>query len=290
MAERNFWKMLEARQRRDNFIGVGLDSSYYFIPMVCRKSTIRETIYCFNREIFEVTKDLASVYKSSLPFYREKDYGVEGIEALIKTNRYIYEEAPDVPIILDCKLGGTLRENKIDAEAAFELYLADAVTIHAYPDQKALEPFLERPDKGIFILCRTSDSEDGDLQNLETEGEPLYKRIARKVADEWNKNNNCGLVVAAVYPDELREVRSVAGDLTILSPAIGAQGGSLEKLAEFGLNSRGLGIIPCSSRSIIQASLDSDFASAARDKTVELWKSFNDYRRHYLNASGERRC
>jgi orotidine-5'-phosphate decarboxylase len=146
----------------------------------------------------------------------------------------------------------------------------DAVTVHPYLGSEALKPFLDRKDKGIFVLCRTSNQGASELQDLEVDGEPLYKKVAHLVAEKWNTNGNCGVVVGATYPKELEEVRAIVGDMPILIPGVGAQGGDVKKAVTAGKDSSGKGIIVTASRSIIFASDKADFADAARVKAQEI--------------------
>ena len=309
MSERNFRQLLETQWARGNFVCVGLDSEFGKIPESARRSgnecelSIPNTIVAFNRAIVEATKDFVCAYKPNAAFYEA--HGMEGIAALQRTITDIHAIAPDVPVILDAKRADIGNTNVGYAMAAFDFFRADAITVHPYLGAEALQPFLARVDKGIIVLCRTSNPGAGEFQDpdlLLTEEEcqalfyneatgectrdipndsitmPFYQYVAYRVANHWNKNSNCALVVGATYPEELREVRGIIGDIPVLIPGIGAQGGDVEKTVTAGKDSRGQGMIINSSRGIIFASKDADFAEAARRETEKLRNLINQYR------------
>jgi len=164
------------------------------------------------------------------------------------------------------------------AKEAFERYKADAVTVNPYMGGDTLKPFLKHRDKGVIILCRTSNPGARDIQDLSSDGEKIYRIIAVKAAREWNHEGNVALVVGATYPDELREVRSIAGDMPLLVPGIGAQGGDVKKAVENGKDSRGSGMIINSSRGIIFAGEGKGFSDAARKAAIALRDEINKFR------------
>jgi orotidine-5'-phosphate decarboxylase len=282
MNNRSFRKMLENQWSRGNSVCVGLDSEFGKIPEFAHRSgdkcdvSIADTIVAFNRAIVEATKDLVCAYKPNVAFYEA--HGVEGISALQRTIADIHTIAPDVPVILDAKRADIGNTNAGYVDAAFDFLKADAITVHPYLGAEALQPFLARADKGVIVLCRTSNPGAGEFQDLSVNGEPLYRFVARRVASEWNKNDNCSLVVGATYPYELREVRGIVGDMPILIPGIGAQGGDVAKTVSAGQDSHGYGMIINSSRGIIFASKGVDFAEAARCETEKLRDLINQYR------------
>jgi len=241
MGERNFREMLEKQWAKNHFVCVGLDSDFNKIPKEAQKGTIKETIFSFNCQIVNTTADLVCAYKPNIAFYEEQ--GVEGINALIQTVIYIRGRAPEVPIILDAKRADIGNTNKGYVQMAFHIYGADAVTVHPYLGREALKPFLEKEDKGIIVLCRTSNPGAGEFQDLKMDGESLYQIIAKRVARHWNENNNCAVVVGATYPEELQKVRELVGDMPILIPGIGKQGGDVEKTVKAGKDSKGEGMI-----------------------------------------------
>lgn len=289
MSDRNFRQMLEAQWAKGNFVCVGLDSEFGKIPESARvggnECEVHEgnTIVAFNRAIVEATKDFVCAYKPNAAFYEA--YGAEGISALHRTIADIHAIAPDVPVILDAKRADIGNTNAGYVEAAFDFLRADAITVHPYLGAEALQPFLARADKGVIVLCKTSNPGAGEFQDWDISGDvvpggymPLYKYVAHRVSREWNKNGNCALVVGATYPEQLREVREVVGDMPILIPGIGAQGGDVEKTVTAGKDSRGWGMIINSSRGIIFASKGADFAEAARRETEKLRDMINQYR------------
>ena len=265
---RDFKQLLEAQWKKGKFLCVGLDSDFEKIPDSIRQNGTRETIVAFNRAIVDATKDIVLSYKPNPAFYEA--HGDEGWNALRETIQYIHDVAPELPVILDAKRGDIGNTNNGYAESAFDHLRADAVTVHPYFGSEALAPFLERADKGIIVLCRSSNSGAGEFQNLEVNGEALYRVVARQVVDSWNGNGNCSVMVGATYPDELREVRQIVGEMPILIPGIGAQHGDLDKTVAAGRNAKGEGMIISSSRAVIFASGGLDFAQAAREKATEL--------------------
>jgi orotidine-5'-phosphate decarboxylase len=268
MSDRNFRKLLDAQWEQSKFLCVGLDSDLEKIPEAARKDGIRETIVNFNRAVVDATKDIVGAYKPNSAFY--ESYGHEGWSALSETIQYIHEQAPEVPVILDAKRGDIGNTNEGYAISAFDHLLADAITVQPYPGREALQPFLDRKEKGVIVLCRMSNPGAGEFQDLQIAGTPLYKIVAEHVAKEWNGNGNCALVVGATFPDELKEVREIIGDMPILIPGVGVQGGDIGKTVAAGKDSRGAGIIISVSRAIIFASSGADYADAARAKAQEL--------------------
>ena len=164
------------------------------------------------------------------------------------------------------------------AVEAFDRYGADAVTLNPYLGRDSVQPFLDRADKGVVLLCRTSNVGAGDFQDLDCGGKPLYQRVATKVADEWNGNGNCLLVIGATWPRELAEVRAIVGDLPFLVPGIGAQGGDVEAVVTQGCTGDGKGLAISSSRAILYAGNGEDFAGAAGAAAMELRASINRFR------------
>lgn len=279
MSGRNFMEMLRAQWNKGNFVCVGLDSEHSKIPDSVKDHyySVSNAVVAFNLAIVQATKDLVCAYKPNTAFYEA--YGVEGITALQKTIADIHAIAPDVPVILDAKRGDIGNTNMGYVKFAFEYLQADAITVHPYLGGEALKPFLDQADKGVFVLCRTSNPGAGELQDTGRvyDGMPLYEYVAGRVALEWNKNGNCGLVVGATYPRELEEVRKIVGDMPILIPGVGAQGGDVEKTVKAGKGSHGQGMIINSSRGIIFASQGPNFAEAARHETATLRGMINMY-------------
>lgn len=278
---RSFRKLLEQHWSHGRFVCVGLDSELEKIPTTAQQRNsddslaIKETMVAFNRAIIEATKDLVCAYKPNSAFYEA--HGVAGLMALEETMHLLHTIAPNVPIILDAKRGDIGNTNNGYITSAFDHLKADAITLHPYMGKKSLQPFLDRTEKGIIILCRTSNEGADEFQNLSIDGEELYKKVARQISTQWNHNNNCGLVVGATCPDELREVRQLVGNMPLLIPGVGAQGGSVEETVRAAKDSHGAGMIINSSRGILFASSEADFAEAARRETEKLHHLINQY-------------
>lgn len=264
VAPLTFLEKLTARWQQEHFVCVGLDVDYELLPAIVREQrTIEDAIFVFNRVIIDATANLVCAYKPNSAFYER--YGEAGIRALSRTISYSRNNFPHIPIILDAKRADIGSTNIGYVLSAFDELGVDAITVHPYLGKEALAPFLERKDKGIIVLAKTSNPGSGEFQDLLV-GEdhvPLYQVVARNVAQYWNKNGNCGLVVGATYPAELRRVRELVGDMPLLIPGIGAQGGDVAATVAAGRDSRGWGMIISASRSVIYASRKADFAQAA---------------------------
>lgn len=267
-------KLDQVVQKADSLVCVGLDSDIEKIPSFLKEK--KYPLFEFNKAIIDGTHDLVCAYKPNSAFYEAE--GAFGITQLKMTCDYLEEKYPEIVIILDAKRADIGSTNEGYVKFIFDYLGVDAVTLHPYLGREAIQPFLARLDKGCIILCRTSNPGAGEFQDLQTGGETLYKVIARKVVEEWNGNGNCLLVVGATYPEELREVRKIAGDMTFLVPGVGAQGGDIEKTVKAGLNSKGSGMIISSSRGIIFASTGRDFAQKARTAAKALKDEINKYR------------
>ena len=278
-----FLSLLERRWQKGCFVCVGLDPEYGRLPQSLKQKLEEgmipeEAFYHFGCEIIAATHDLVCAYKPNSAFYEAQ--GDAGLRALTRTIAYCKEQYPEIPVILDAKRADIGNTNQGYVRAAFEWLQADAITVHPYLGREALAPFLRQRDKGIFILAKTSNPGSGEFQDLPVgpAGEPLYLLVARNVAEQWNSEGNCALVVGATYPEEIKRVRSVVGDLPLLIPGIGAQGGDVAATVKAAQDSRGWGMIINSSRGIIYASNGPDFAQAARKATLQLHEEINRYR------------
>lgn len=252
-------------QRADaihSLLCVGLDCTIERIPESFSKSDTPQ--FDFNKYIIEQTHTYTAAYKPNMAFYEAR--GEQGWHELKLTIQYIRAEHPDIFTICDAKRGDIGSTSEAYATAIFDDLGFDAVTLQPYLGREALSPFLQREDKGCIILCRTSNPGAGEFQDLQVEGVPLWQKVAQQVADEWNEHENCMLVMGATYPDEMRQVRSLVGDLTFLVPGIGAQGGNVQQTLEAGLNSQNKGLIISSSRGIIFADDPARAAQALRDE------------------------
>lgn len=265
----NFVEKLDAATKKNNsLLCIGLDVDLKKIPQsLINKS---DPIFEFNKCIIDATRDLVCAYKPNIAFYEM--YGIYGMEALIRTIEYV---DGDIPMILDAKRGDIGNTAAAYAKAAFDIYKADAVTINPYMGFDSIEPFQTYKDKGLFILCLTSNQSSKDFQ---TDGEePLYIKVAKKVKI-WNNYGGCGLVVGATKAEELKEIRALVGDMPILIPGVGAQGGDLQTSVRCGTTKKGDRAIINSSRGIIYASSGEDFAGAAKVAARKLKEEINSYR------------
>lgn len=251
----------------DSLVCVGLDSAPDRIP--ARFQGEESPQFAFNRWIIEQTHAYASAYKPNIAFYEAA--GEAGLHALALTLDYLRATHPAILTICDAKRADIGSTNAGYVTAIFDRLGFDAVTLHPYLGQEALQPFLSRADKGCIVLCRTSNPGAGELQDLDVGGKPLWQAVAERVRDAWNANDNCMLVVGATYPEELRQVRALVGDMPLLVPGIGAQGGDVEATVKAGLDSQGRGLILNSARGIIFAD---DPAAAARDlrDAINRWR------------------
>ncbi len=215
-------------------------------------------IFEFCRDIVDATADLVCAFKPQIAYFAAA--GAEG--DLERLCRHLGDHHPAVPLILDAKRGDIGSTAEQYATEAFDRYGADAVTVSPYLGTDSVEPFLRRG--AVFVLCRTSNPGSGDFQSLEVDGEPLYLHIARRVSSEWTALGECGLVVGATYPDELRAVRATVGDLPLLVPGVGAQGGDAAATVAAGADTTGRGLLVNSSRAVLYASSGPDWLDAAR--------------------------
>lgn len=224
-----------------------------------------QSLFSFNKRIIEATADLVCSYKLNIAFY--ESIGLKGLLQLKFTIKYLKTKYPEIPIIIDAKIGDIGNTNKGYVQFLFRILEADAVTVNPYLGEEAMGPFLEMKDKGIIVLCRTSNKGAGEFQDLKISGAPLYQIVAKNVSKKWNRNRNCLLVVGATYPGELKKVRQIVGqNMTILVPGVGAQGGDLEAILHAGLNKKGKGLIINSSRGIILSKNPRQEAKNLRDE------------------------
>jgi orotidine-5'-phosphate decarboxylase len=241
---------------------VGLDSEIRQIPAAFQSDDMPQ--FAFNRWIIDQTHAFTSAYKLNTAFYEAR--GDQGWHELYLSVEYLRNKYPDMLTICDAKRGDIGSTNNGYAKAIFDELGFDAITLHPYLGREALQPFLERADKGAIILCRTSNPGAGELQDLPVDGKPLWQVVAEKVSRDWNMNGNCMLVVGATYPSEMRQIRAIAGEMTFLVPGIGAQGGDVDAVVEAGLNADGRGLILTASRSIIFAANPGQAAQSTRDQ------------------------
>jgi orotidine-5'-phosphate decarboxylase len=252
-----------------SLVCVGLDPEIErFPPQVVDQAS---PIFQFNKAIIDATADLVCAYKPQFAHYA----AYEAEDQLERTIDYIQSTYPGIPVILDSKRGDVGNTAERYAIEAFERYHADAVTVNPYLGGDSMEPFLKYEDKGVIILCRTSNPGAGDLQDQEVGGRRLFHIVADLAARRWNSRGNCALVVGATYPRELAEVREIVGNMPFLVPGIGAQGGDVAQAVKSGQTATGAGLVISSSRSILYASSGEDFVSAAREATLKLRDQIN---------------
>ncbi|MBS1196404.1 MAG: orotidine 5-phosphate decarboxylase, subfamily 2 [Proteobacteria bacterium] len=262
-----------AWQKNNSLLCVGLDPDPAKFPahLKGRDKAILE----FCTAIVNATADLVCCFKPQIAYFAARR-AEDQLEALIA---HIHDRHPGVPVILDAKRGDIGSTAEQYAVEAFERFGADAVTINPYLGRDSVEPYLAYPDKGVILLCRTSNPGGSDLQFLDVGGgEKLYERVARLVANEWNTSGQCALVVGATFPAEIARVREIVGDLPLLVPGIGAQGGDIEATVKAGRTANGNGLMINSSRAILYAGKDENFAAAARQAALETKNAINQYR------------
>lgn len=267
-------KLNNAIKKNNSLLCIGLDSDLEKIPSFLLKK--QDPIFEFNKEIINQTYNLVCAYKPNIAYYESR--GAKGIVSLKKTIEYVNKNYPDIPLICDAKRADIGFTSEQYAKALFDYFNFDALTINPYLGFDSMEPFLNYKNKGIIILCRTSNPGASDFQDLMIENEPLYIKIAKKV-NQWNKKyKNCLMVVGATWTAQLREVRKIAPEMFFLIPGIGAQGGDLEKTLKNGLTRGKSGLIISLSRTIIYASPEKDFAQKAKEKALEVKNLINKYR------------
>jgi len=254
-----FTEMLRERWRTaDTLLCVGLDPDLTRFPAHLRAAD--DSIFEFCRAIVDATADLVCAFKPQIAYFASQR-AEDQLESLVA---HIRRQHPAVPVILDAKRGDIGSTAEHYAREAFERYGAHAVTLSPYMGFDSIQPYLAYADRGAFLLCRTSNAGGADLQMLDVGGERLYEKLARLAASNWNSNGQLGLVVGATYPSELARVRALAGELPLLVPGIGAQGGDIDASVRAGQTATGDGIVINSSRAILYAGHGDDFAAQAR--------------------------
>jgi orotidine-5'-phosphate decarboxylase len=270
-----FTDMLAAAWATNNsLLCVGLDPDPAKFPAHLKDKP--DAIFQFCAAIADATADLACAFKPQIAYFaahRAEDQ----LEALIA---HLHEKHPGMPVILDAKrgdIGSTAEQYAIEA---FERYQADAATVNPYMGRDSVEPWLAYPDKGVILLCRTSNPGGSDLQfqKVGAGKTALYELVAEKVAKEWNTTGQCALVVGATFPGEIEKVRRIVGDLPLLVPGIGAQGGDIEATVKAGRTAKGTGLMINSSRAILYAGKGEDYADAARTVALHTRDAINRYR------------
>lgn len=253
----------------NSLVCVGLDSELSRLPAEFQQKKYPQ--FEFNTWIIEQTHEFVAAYKPNAAFYEAQ--GDKGIQELKLTVEYLQANYCDIPIILDAKRGDIESTNQGYVKFAFDWLGVDAITLHPYLGKAALQPFLEREDKGCIILCKTSNKNSNEFQDLivDTVGTKMWEQVAQQVAQKWNEHGNCLLVVGATYPNELKRARELTGEMTFLVPGLGVQGGECQATVTAGINSSKAGLIMSASRSII-------FASNPKQAAAHLQQEINQYR------------
>jgi orotidine-5'-phosphate decarboxylase len=271
-------RLAKVSRKNESLLCVGLDPEPHRLPEHLRGLPAHEAILAFNKELIDATCDLVAAYKPNLAFYEA--LGPEGMETLRATVRHVPN---GVPVIADAKRGDIDHTMRLYATAVFDVYGFDAVTASPYLGRDALLPFLDRADRGTYILCRTSNPGAADIAELDVGGEPLYLRVAERVPT-WTSHANIGLVVGATAPTQLARVRAAAPVVPILLPGIGAQGGDLEASVAAGLDQTGDGLLVVVARQVMYASSGLRFAEDARTAAREIRDRINAARVTAIDA------
>jgi orotidine-5'-phosphate decarboxylase len=262
-------------QSSNSLLCVGLDPDPARFPPSLQGRDDALTRFCC--DIVDATAPYACAFKPQIAYFASARAEAQ-LEAVLE---HIRRQHPDIPIILDAKRGDIGSTAEQYAREAFERYQADAVTLSPFMGHDTIEPYLAYEGKGCFLLCRTSNPGGNDLQMLKVDNEALYERIARLAAGPWNHHGpegRIGLVVGATYPQELARVRAIAPGLPLLVPGIGAQGGDIEATVRAGQTADGTGLLINSSRAILYAGKDDQFAAAAATAACQTRDQINRYR------------
>jgi len=267
-------KLSAAWKANDSLLCVGLDPD--IAKFSAQWKNRPDAILAFCKGIIDATADVACSFKPQIAYFA----ALRAEDQLEEICNYIRTRYPHIPIVLDAKRGDIGATAEQYAREAFERYGAHAVTVSPYMGFDSVAPYLEWKDRGAIVLCRTSNAGGSDLQFLNVDGVPLYQHVARLVADKWNTNGQCGLVVGATFPEELAQVRSIIGDMPLLVPGVGAQGGDVAATVKSGKTAGGAGMMINSSRAILYAKPEEgeDYAAAARRVALETRDAINQYR------------
>lgn len=264
--------MQQLRQRwatSGSLVCVGLDPEPAKFP--AKFSGDPDAVFAFCRDIADATAEFACAFKPQIAHFAA--LGAE--DALQRLIAHLHATHPGVPVILDAKRGDIGSTAQRYAVEAFQRYDADAVTVNPYLGRDSVQPFLDHAERGVVILCRTSNPGAGDLQDLDVGGRPLYQHVAETIARDWNAHGNCALVVGATWPTQLAEVRAIVGDMPLLVPGVGAQGGDAEAVVRNAKSADGTGLLVSSSRAILYASTGDDYADAAAHAARSLRDTLN---------------
>jgi len=267
-------KLANAIRQHDSLLCVGLDPDIARFPGVLKGRS--DAVFEFCRAIIDATASYVCAFKPQIAYFA----ALAAEDQLQVICDYLNQRYPQIPIILDAKRGDIGATAQQYAREAFERYKADAVTVNPYMGFDSIEPYLQWSEKGVIVLCRTSNPGGSDLQFLKVDGVPLYQHVARIVAQQWNRHGQCALVVGATFPEEIAEVRKIVGEMPLLVPGIGAQGGDIEATVLAGQTRDGTGMMINSSRAILYAKpADGEgFADAAARVAMATRDAINAYR------------
>ena len=253
----SFYKLVSVAQKnKKTYLCVGLDPNLDLLPKPMTGQS--EAVFDFLKNIVDATEEFACCFKPQIAYFAA--YGLE--ETLSQIIEYIHTKYPHTPVILDAKRNDIGTTSEMYAMEIFNRYKADAVTVNPYMGQDSVEPFIRQKNKGIFVLCRTSNPGAGEFQNLEVDGKLLYKLVAQKILNTWNVHKNIGLVVGATAPKELQSLRNQFPEIWFLVPGVGAQNGDMNLTIQYGKSEQG-GLIISSSRAILYAGEGPDYAEKA---------------------------
>ena len=270
----NFVEKLRNRwQTADTLLCVGLDPDPARFPDAFVDDP--DALFNFCARIADAAAEFACAFKPQIAYFAAHNTGEAQLQRLIA---HINAHHPDIPVVLDSKRGDIGSTAAQYAVEAFDRLGADAVTLNPYMGFDSAEPFLQRNDRGCIFLCHTSNPGARDFQELLVDGAPLYQHVARTIAERWNGDGNCALVVGATFPEELKVIRGIVGDMPLLIPGVGAQGGDVRAVVENGRTADGTGLMINSSRGILYASSGAGFAEAAADAARELRDQINRWR------------
>jgi len=265
-------KLINIINKNNSLVCIGLDPVIEKLPKdILRKS---DPIFEFNKAIIAQTYDLVCAYKPNIAFYEAE--GIKGLQSLKKTIDYLRKNHSQIPIILDAKRADIDNTTKMYAKAIFEYWQVDATTVCPYLGYDSIKPFLDYKDKYIFFLIKTSNPDAKTFQDVKVKNEPFYLYLAQEVK-KW-KGENIGLFCGATYPRELAKIRDIFPQRPILTAGLGTQKGKTKLVVKAGINNKGLNLICNSSRGIIYASAEKNFAQTARRETKKLKKLINKYR------------
>ncbi len=278
-------KLSAAWEQSNSLLCVGLDPDLNRFPACLREKP--DSIYAFCKNIVDATADLVCAFKPQIAYF----HAARAENQLEAICAYVRERYPAIPLILDAKRGDIGATAQQYAREAFERYNADAVTLSPYMGFDSVAPYLEYRDRGAIILARTSNPGGSDLQFLKVDSSgrtrPLYQHVAHLVTEKWNTHGQCAIVVGATFPHEIAEVRAIVGDMPLLIPGIGAQGGNVEATVSAGRTADGTGMMINSSRAILYAGIEEDenYAAVSRKAAIKTRDEINQYRQTVMNDS-----